>query len=541
MVDSTQLYVLGGLAAALILASAAWSTLRKRLIVTETGFYDCDYLAQPRSDKAKIPGTVVICGGSVGGLLTARVCHDHFERVIIVEAESWLDSDDARKVQSWTQENTRSRIMQYTSMQGSQAFLHKAMSALYPNFDEECKASDIGVAPANFRPNFFGHVMKVPCSHNGGDLPKMLFASRQALETLTRRLTLTREYPNIQQIIGTVTGYTANDKHPDRLGKVSYRTREGATIDLDATFVIDCTGPTQAGAKWIQRAGFNGDDFNALRSSFDQKMHYVTFQFYISPELGAKLPIPGGFENIGGTIVLFFPDTSRDHRVLAAMKAEGRSIQLCCGSWGVDDLPRTLEGVKEHARSIKVEKQSTEWLFDLIDMLAEAEDTIKVFPIKVGPSYWTHYEKAKNLPSNWIAIGDSISRLNPLYGQGVSKAMLGALSLNTILHQNRTRAELPRNLVKQFFQSHAVKVAPLWQGTKYADYAQSTTIPSEGESLDDGKFLRWYTKQIQILASKDAYAGAVLWRSLCMLDVASIDLLHPRLVFKVFWQALTGY
>lgn len=63
MTDSTRLYVLGGLAAAPILASAAWSTLRKRLLAIETGFYDCDYLAQPRSEKAKIPGTVVICGG----------------------------------------------------------------------------------------------------------------------------------------------------------------------------------------------------------------------------------------------------------------------------------------------------------------------------------------------------------------------------------------------------------------------------------------------------------------------------------------------
>ncbi|KAF8916286.1 hypothetical protein CPB85DRAFT_1251006 [Mucidula mucida] len=508
MADSTRLYVLGGLAAAPILASAAWSTLRKRLLAIETGFYDCDYLAQPRSEKAKIPGTVVICGGSVGGLLTARVCHDHFERVIIVEAENWLDTEDARKVQSWTQENPRSRIMQYTSIQGNQAILYKAMSALYPNLDEECKASDIGVAPADFHANFFGHVMQAPYSKYGGELPKTFFASRQALETLTRRLTLTKEYPNIEQIIGTVTGYTADEKHPDRLSKVSLRTREGATIDLDATFVIDCTGPTQAGIKWIQRAGFNGDDFNALRSSFDQKMHYVTFQFYISPELGAKLPIPGGFENIGGGIIIYYPDTSRDHRYISAVKAEGRSIQLCCGSWGIDDLPRTLDGVKEHARSIKVDKNS----LNGSSMLSTCSSRLK-----------------------------TRSRSSPSKSTRSVQAMLAVLGLNTILHQNRTKPELPRNLVKQFFESHVAKIAPIWQSTKYADYAQSTTIPSEGESLDDGKFLRWYTKQVQILSSKDAYAGAVFWRSLSMMDVASIDLLHPRLVFKVFWQTLTGY
>ncbi len=40
--------------------------------------------------------------------------------------------------------------------------------------------------------------------------------------------------------------------------------------------------------------------------------------------------------------------------------------------------------------------------------------------------------------------------------------MLAVLGLNTILHQNRTKPELPRNLVKQFFESHVAKIAPIW-------------------------------------------------------------------------------
>ena len=55
---------------------------------------------------------------SIAGLASARVCHDHFERVVIVEPEDWLSSKDA-----WTEnvqelQYKRSRLMQWDSYQG---------------------------------------------------------------------------------------------------------------------------------------------------------------------------------------------------------------------------------------------------------------------------------------------------------------------------------------------------------------------------------------------------------------------------------------
>jgi hypothetical protein len=55
---------------------------------------------------------------SVAGLLTARVCHDHFERVLIVEAEAWVASEEGRKMDGWNQKLVRSRVAQYASLHG---------------------------------------------------------------------------------------------------------------------------------------------------------------------------------------------------------------------------------------------------------------------------------------------------------------------------------------------------------------------------------------------------------------------------------------
>ncbi len=61
---------------------------------------------------------VLILIFSIAGLTVARVCHDHFEDVVIIEPETWLNSADAKRPDSWNQENKRSRVMQYESFHG---------------------------------------------------------------------------------------------------------------------------------------------------------------------------------------------------------------------------------------------------------------------------------------------------------------------------------------------------------------------------------------------------------------------------------------
>jgi hypothetical protein len=69
-------------------------------------------------------------------------------------------------------------------------------------------------------------------------LPKTLFSTRHGFETLLRRLIIgSKQYPNIEQIVGTVTGVIPSVSDPTRLQAVSVRTNEGDQI-LDAALVI---------------------------------------------------------------------------------------------------------------------------------------------------------------------------------------------------------------------------------------------------------------------------------------------------------------
>ena len=79
---------------------------------------------------------------SIAGLLSARICSDHFEQVIIVEPEEWVTTAEGldnghRTERSPLDSHKRARVPQYASLHGFQPFLTMAHRKLFPNYDLE--------------------------------------------------------------------------------------------------------------------------------------------------------------------------------------------------------------------------------------------------------------------------------------------------------------------------------------------------------------------------------------------------------------------
>ncbi|KAK0466721.1 uncharacterized protein EV420DRAFT_1698330 [Desarmillaria tabescens] len=490
--------------------------LRQRLLRKQTCVDDIHILGSSRASADKIKGIAVVCGGSISGLLTARVCHDHFENVLIVEPEGWLDSDDAKRVDSWNQENIRSRVMQYDSLQGVQVFAYRGFCKLFPGFESECKASDINVCPGDFRTSTWGTWTMTPYSEYDGYLPKTMFASRRGLETLIRRLVLGSRYENIQQMTGTVTGVSRSTSNPQYLDQITIRTANGIRT-IQASMVADCTGPACAGIKWLRREGFGiaaeyprGKlPLDDLKIAYDQKTHYSTLHFHVPKEVGSRFPgLPTDYDDCG-PIYNCTTDYTVDHRSIYAQHVEGNFVQVCCGAWGDVDLPQTLDEVKHY----------------------EVQDSMTCSRVRVPPTTYVRFEDAVNLPSNWVAIGDSVMRVNPVFGQGCTKALIGAVCLNTILVGVQTTVALPRKFSQMFFETQGAKIATSLAG----DYGYETTIPVPGEHLSKGRFLRWYMRKLHILAFTDKQAGSSLWH-VKMFLAPPIDNMQLGLVLKIAWN-----
>jgi hypothetical protein len=83
-----------------------------------------------------------------------------------------------------------------------------------------------------------GHSIPAPYEDYQGNLPKSVFPSRLGLETMLRRLVFgDGRYPNIEQLVGTVTGVQPALDDPTRLEKVTIRTKEGE-MTLPAALVV---------------------------------------------------------------------------------------------------------------------------------------------------------------------------------------------------------------------------------------------------------------------------------------------------------------
>ncbi len=93
---------------------------------------------------------------------------------------------------------------------------------------------------------------------------------------------------------------------------------------------VDCTGPTQAGTKHLQRAGFADKmSLEQLRVTFDPKFAYSTVRFVITPSLAKRLPIPGGFDNLEGSLLVLLPDISKEPTFFSCVKQEANSCTSC--------------------------------------------------------------------------------------------------------------------------------------------------------------------------------------------------------------------
>ncbi|EGN97883.1 hypothetical protein SERLA73DRAFT_169006 [Serpula lacrymans var. lacrymans S7.3] len=530
------------------------SAILIRLFVETTGVNDFPYLGQARPEHEKLKGTVVICGGSIAGLLSARVCHNHFERVIIVEPEPWLATEEARTTQAWTQQQNRSRVVQYHSVQGQQALNLTAYRALFPHFDELAKESGIRIAASDLKLCISGRFPGAPYDEYPNGLPETCFTSRQGLETLIRRLVLDQtRYPNIEYIVGTVSEYHGDPNNSSAIQKVTVRDDNGTT-DINTDLVIDCTGAFHTGIKMLKHAGYGSADpypkgklpLDDIKISYDPKMFYSTLELTVPPKLAKRLPIPGGIDNHPG-IAMCISNAQKDCKMLYIIGADGPyRIHISPGAWGMSDLPKTIDGVKKFARSMVMDVPLPDWLFQVLDMLEEdpqVQETMTVSYVRVPPACYYRFHMATNLPSNWVALGDSVMRINPVFGTGIAKTIYGLLSLSRILRtvpsaassSSTDSAVLPSDFSSKFFDIQRPRIESFWTSTKDADYARPTTIRVPGENVNTGSFMRWYIRRLRIVSLTDKETNSKFWHISNYL-APGIDALHPSLVLKVLWS-----
>jgi 2-polyprenyl-6-methoxyphenol hydroxylase-like FAD-dependent oxidoreductase len=195
---------------------------------------------------------------------------------------------------------------------------------------------------------------------------------------------------------------------------------------------------------------------------------------------------------------------------------------------GDGDYPPTDEaGFLEFARSLRSPA--------LYEAIAEAEPLTPIVGQRATENRLRHYDSLERFPRGVIAVGDAACAFNPVYGQGMTAAAIGADVLDRWLRGASSRHSPGRGQV--FQRALARANAAAWQLSTGADYGFRTT-----EGTPQGRLAQVvgrHLARVMKAATRRPWVMRRLTRVFHLLHPPS-TLFAPGILAYLAWDRLAG-
>lgn len=447
-------------------------------------------------------GHAIVIGGSIAGLWTARILTNHFDRVTVVERDHFPDAAGPRHGAPQGRHVhillTRGQRIMEQHFPGLQADLADA-GAPSVDWPAECAA----LYPSGWGPRFRSRLITPTCS-------------RDLLEWSMRRRVAAD--PRVHFRGGAeVTGLLAN---PDGTAVQGVRVRlrdQGSHLraeeELRADLVVDTSGRSSQAPNWLQGLGYPTPKETVVNSF----LGYASRWYRPSPTL----------ERDWKALIVYGipPEDSRGGVIFPV--EDGQWI-VTVGAARRDYPPTDEEGFLEFTRSFRTP------LF--YEAIKEAEPLSPIAGYRRTDNRWRHYEQLARQPERFVLLGDAVCAFNPVYGQGMTVAALGALTLDASLceRRRRTHGDLV-GLAARFQKELATVIRTPWVLATGADVRWPET---EGAKPDrSARLMQSYVDQVGQLAAEDRSATLIFWEVLHLIRPPAA-LFHPAIVSRLLLRGL---
>ena len=392
-------------------------------------------LAVPRLRHA------VVVGGSMAGMLAARVLSDHFDVVTLLERDGLPETPAARKGLPQGRHVhvllERGRGVLERFLPGLTGELVRAGALLLDATQDVAWMSP------------YGWYVRFP-----GDLP-LLASSRDLIDWGVRGRVAALPNVRIRQGVD-VSGLIRGPRDGASVAGVRLRTRptgleaDRGGAELAADLVVVADGRNSRLPDWLTAMGLEPPRETVVNS----------FQGYASrfyrPRAGFKADWKALY------IQQAPPDDPRGGLV---SPVEG-GLWLVSLVGGDGDYPPTDEaGFLAFARSLRSPA--------LYEAIAGAEPLTPIAGQRATENRLRHYDRLGRFPEGVVAVGDAVCAFNPVYGQGMTAAALGAEVLDRWLRGESSHRGPGRGRVFQHSLARATAVA--WQLSTGADCRFRTT------------------------------------------------------------------
>lgn len=443
----------------------------------------------------------IVIGGSIAGLLAARILSDRFDQVTIIESDSFPTQPQ------WRQGVPQSHHAHILLTKGWQI-----LEPLFPGLQDELATA--GAPLVDWTADF-------PLLGLGGWFPRFAShikthpSSRNLLEwSIRKRLSNSSNISFLQgnKVIGLlsdtdntcVTGVQIGDPPAAALRYRHFQTQ------LTANLIVDASGRNSQTPQWIKALNYHPPEETEINSFLGYASRWYQRPTNIQNDFEALylLPKPPHLTRGGG----YYP--VEENCWIVTLIGVAR------------DYPPTDEvGFLEFARTLRSPL--------LYEAIKEAQPVSPIYSYRNTGNRLRHYEKLSRFPENLVVMGDAVCTFNPIYGQGMTAAALGTLTLKQCLEQ-----QSQNNLtgLSKRFQKQLAKVnATPWLMATGEDFRWPTT---EGGSPNFvTKLMHRYLDQVMLLAvdSPETYQA---WFEVMHLEKPPTSLFQPGIIKRLLAKAI---
>lgn len=442
----------------------------------------------------------LVIGGSMAGLLAARVLVEYFDLVTIVERDRLPKTPGPRR---GVPQSSQVHVL---LVQGQQI-----LEQLFPGLEAELTASGASTVDwiadcltlgfGGWEPRFESGLITRTCS-------------RDLLEWSVRRRLAA--YSNIRflencQAVGLLSNTSQTRVIGVRVHHHNYPQQNLSATEatLSANFVVDASGRNSQALQWLEALGYPGPQQTIINSF----LGYASRLYQRPANLVANTQA-----------LLVWPKPPDRSRAGILYPIEGERWILTVTGVGRDYPPTDENGFLEFTRSLRSSI--------LYEAIKNAQPLSPIYAYRRTENRQRHYERLAKWPEGFVAIGDAVCAFNPIYGQGMTVAAMGALTLGQCLReQHHSQANSDLVGLAQSFQRKLAKVNAIpWMMATGEDLRWSTTEGGQPSVIN--RLMHWYLDRVRLVTNENPNALKAFMEVLHLLKPPT-TLFQPNILASV--------